>query len=494
MIKSKIALILAKIHVEKSKKWKENPVFFQEKLLNSLIQKAINTEFGNTHHFQNIQTYSDFKKQVPIRDYEDFRLWIEEIKSGKKNILWKGKPTYFAKTSGTTSGVKYIPISKESMPFHIEAARSCLFHYIIEKNNADFVDGKMIFVQGNPSLKVENGINIGRLSGIVAHFLPKYLQKNRLPSWETNCIEDWETKIHAIVEETFSKDMRLISGIPPWLIMYFEKLQQKTKQKMGNLFPNLQVLITGGVNFSPYKENINHLIGKNIDIIQTFPASEGFFAFQDTLNSEELLLLINHGIFYEFVPLDEINNENPTRLCLKEVELNKDYALIITTNAGLWAYNIGDTVRFTSLKPYRIIVSGRTQHYTSAFGEHVIAREVETALANTISEFPAFINEFTLAPQVNPENNELPYHEWLIEFEKSPENVTDFAKKLDLEMRELNTYYDDLVTGKIIQPLKISILPKGSFAKYMQAVGKNDPQSKCPRVSNDRKIADVLLG
>ncbi|MGA9211668.1 GH3 auxin-responsive promoter family protein [Kaistella sp.] len=490
-IKKNIALIWAKNHVKKTNSFKANAVQDQENLLLSLVKTAEKTLFGRTHQFENIKTIQDFQNQVQIADYEDLKPFIEKVKKGQRNILWTDTPEYFAKTSGTTSGSKYIPISKEGMPYQIAAAQSAIFHYIAKKNNADFVNGKMIFLQGSPELQEINGIQTGRLSGIVAHHIPSYLQKNRLPSLKTNLIEDWETKVDEIVKETEKENMTLISGIPPWLIMYFEKLIERNGKKITELFPNLQLIITGGVNYEPYRKKMNELLGKPVDTLQTFPASEGFFAFQDDYQKEGLLLLTNHGIFYEFVPLEEFGKPEAKRLTLKEIELHKDYALILTTNSGLWAYSIGDVVRFISKNPYRILVSGRTKHFTSAFGEHVIAFEVEEALKSTVEKFPAQITEFHLAPQVNPTEG-LPYHEWFIEFEKEPENLGDFRKNLDQEMRKRNTYYNDLISGNILQPLIITKLKKNAFQDYAKSEGKLGGQNKTPRLANDRKIADFL--
>ena len=490
-IKKNIALIWAKKHVKETENFKQNAVEDQDKLLLSLVKTAEKTLFGREHQFENIKNVQDYQNQVKIADYEDLKSYIEKIKKGQRNILWTETPEYFAKTSGTTSGSKYIPISKEGMPFQIAAAQSAIFHYIAQKNNANFVNGKMIFLQGSPELEEIFGIKTGRLSGIVAHHIPKYLQKNRLPSLETNLIEDWETKVDAIVKETEKQDMTIISGIPPWLIMYFEKLIERNGKKITDLFPNLQLIITGGVNYEPYREKMQELLGKQVDTIQTFPASEGFFAFQDDYEKEGLLLLTNHGIFYEFIPLEHYGKPNAERLTLKDIELHKDYALILTTNSGLWSYSIGDVVRFISKKPYRILVSGRTKHFTSAFGEHVIAFEVEEALKATVESFPAQITEFHLAPQVNPAEG-LPYHEWFIEFEKAPQNLQDFRKKLDEEMRKRNTYYDDLISGNILQPLIISQLKKNAFQDYAKSEGKLGGQNKIPRLANDRKIGDFL--
>ena len=490
-LKKNIALAWAKRHVSQTESFKKNASKLQEELLLSMVKTAEKTLFGRSHDFENIKTIEDFQERVKISDYEDLKPYIEKVKKGQRNILWTDTPEYFAKTSGTTSGAKYIPISKEGMPFQVKGAQSALFHYIAKKNNADFVNGKMIFLQGSPELEEIFGIKTGRLSGIVAHHIPNYLQKNRLPSWETNMIEDWETKVDKIVEETEKENMTLISGIPPWLVMYFEKLTEKHGKKIKQIFPNLQLIVTGGVNYEPYKDKMEFLLGGKVDIVQTFPASEGFFAFQDDYTQEGLLLLPNHGIFYEFIPLENYGKPNAPRLTLNEIELHKDYAMILTTNSGLWAYSIGDVVRFISKNPYKILVSGRTKHYTSAFGEHVIAFEVEEALKATLQKYPAKITEFHLAPQVTAEN-ELPYHEWFIEFEEEPQDLAKFKEELDHQLRSRNTYYDDLISGNILQQLKISTLKKNAFNEYAKSQGKLGGQNKTPRLANDRKLADLL--
>jgi len=490
-LKKNAALIWAKKHVQKTEEFKKNAEENQAKLLLSLIDTAKKTLFGRTYDFENIRSVEDFQAKVPVADYEDLKPYIEKVKRGQRDILWTETPEYFAKTSGTTSGSKYIPISKEGMPFQVKGAQSALFHYIAKKNNADFVSGKMIFLQGSPELEEVFGIKTGRLSGIVAHHIPNYLQKNRLPSWETNLIDDWETKVDKIVEETEKENMTLISGIPPWLIMYFEKLIEKNGKKIKQIFPNLQLIVTGGVNYEPYREKMEELLGDKVDIVQTFPASEGFFAFQDDYTKEGLLLLTNHGIFYEFIPLEQYGKPDAQRLTLKDIELNKDYALILTTNSGLWAYSIGDVVRFIDKNPHRILVSGRTKHFTSAFGEHVIAFEVEEAVKATVEKLSAQITEFHLAPQVNPEEG-LPYHEWFIEFEKEPENLDLFKNELDDQLRKRNTYYDDLISGNILQKLHISTLKKNAFQEYAKSEGKLGGQNKIPRLANDRKIAAIL--
>lgn len=483
-------LFAARIH-KKTLQWSSNPIATQQKVFADLIRQAKETQFGKDHHFESIKTFSDFAQNVPIRDYEELKPYVDRVVKGEENILWKGKPIYFAKTSGTTSGAKYIPLTKESMPFHIQAARNAILSYIHETGKADFVDGKMIFLQGSPILEEKNGIKLGRLSGIVAHFVPKYLQKNRMPSWETNCIEDWETKVDAIVEETYNQNMSVISGIPSWVQMYFEKLQQKADKPVGELFKNFNLFIYGGVNYEPYRAKFENLIGRKVDSIELFPASEGFFAYQDSQKEKGMLLLLNSGIFYEFVKSDEFFTEKPRRYTIGEVELNVNYVLILSSNAGLWAYNIGDTVQFTSLKPYRVIVSGRIKHYISAFGEHVIGKEVETALQQAMENTNVRVNEFTVAPQITPKEG-LPYHEWFIEFENEPENLEEFALQIDHAMRKQNVYYDDLIVGNVLRTLVITKVSKNGFQDYMKSIGKLGGQNKLPRLSNDRKIADQL--
>ena len=490
-LKSALAKPFAATIKKQILKWANNPIDTQQRVFQSLIREAAATQFGKDHDFISINTHKDFIKRVPIRDYEDLKPYIEKVVAGEENILWKGKPLYFAKTSGTTSGAKYIPITKESMPTHVEAARNAILMYIAETGNSKFVDGKMIFLQGSPILEEKNGIQLGRLSGIVAHYVPKYLQKNRMPSWETNCIEDWETKVDAIVEETLPENMTVISGIPSWVQMYFEKIQQKTGKKVGEVFKNFNLFIFGGVNYEPYRAKFENLIGRKVDSIELYPASEGFFAFQDQQNEKGMLLQLNSGIFYEFVKADEFFDSNPTRITIKDVELGVNYVMIISSNAGLWAYNIGDTVEFTSIKPYRIIVSGRIKHFISAFGEHVIGKEVEQALQDALKRTSIQVSEFTVAPQINP-NSGLPYHEWFIEFEKEPENISDLGKLIDTSLQNQNSYYFDLIKGKVLRELKVTCIKKNGFQEYMKSVGKLGGQNKIPRLSNDRKIADAL--
>ncbi len=490
-VKGLLASAYARYVARKTYNWAKKPVETQHKVFKYLLKKAENTEFGKDHNFKNINSFNDFQNNVPITDYEGLTNYINKVVDGESNILWPGKPLYFAKTSGTTSGAKFIPLTKESMPNHIEAAKNALLLYLNETGNNAFVDGKMIFLQGSPEMTEQNGIKIGRLSGITAHYVPRYLQTNRLPSWETNLIDDWEQKVDAIVDETIDQDMRLISGIPPWMVMYFEKLVAKSGKKIGDLFPDFSLFINGGVAYEPYRKKFDDLIGRKIDILELYPASEGFIAYQDSQKEEGMLLLLDNGIFYEFIPANEFYNEKPSRITIGDVELGVNYVLILNTNAGLWGYNIGDTIVFTSKDPYRIKVSGRIKHFISAFGEHVIGKEVEDSLKEAIEGENISINEFTVAPQVNPVSG-LPYHEWFIEFENTPENIEGLASKIDKALRNKNSYYNDLITGNILRKLVVRQVKQNGFNEYMKSIGKLGGQNKTPRLANNRDIADKL--
>lgn len=492
-IKAWVIAPVAKFRASQIKKSAKKALENQERTFKYLISKAAHTEFGKAHKFSDITTYDDFKKRVPVSDYEQLKPWFERTAAGEENILWPGKPIYLAKTSGTTSGVKYIPITKESAPTHINSARDAVFCHLVRTGDFSVMDGRLIFLSGSPALEKKNGIFVGRLSGISNHMVPSWLKRSQVPSWETNCIEDWETKVDAIVDETLHLDMRLISGIPAWVQMYFEKLLQKSgKKNITELFPHFSVFVYGGVNYEPYRAKLETLMGKSIPSVETYPASEGFFAYSDPDGGEGLLLLTDNGIFYEFVPVDEYFEKNPTRISLKDIEIGKNYALVLNTNAGLWGYSIGDTVKFISKDPYKVIVSGRIKHYISAFGEHVIGEEVDFAMTQACKAFSAQVAEFHVAPQVNPETGELPYHEWFVEFAQEPSDISAFAERLDYELQQKNIYYNDLINGNVLQAAKIKKMPTGTFINYMKSQGKLGGQNKLPRLANDRKLADLL--
>ena len=471
--------------------WSMHALRMQQRIFEQLLHSGRNTLFGKDHWMTSVRNYEEFRQQIPIRDYEGLVPYIEKIKQGEESVLWPGRPLYLSKTSGTTSGIKYIPITRASMPNHLNSTRNALFSYIHETGNASFLDGKLIFISGSPKLETINGIPVGRLSGIVNHHVPNYLKRNQLPTYATNCIEDWERKVDAIVKETVSQRMTLISGIPPWVQMYFDKLHAMTGKKIKDLFPDFSLFVYGGVNYEPYRVKLEESIGKKIDSIELYPASEGFIAFQDRQDDPSLLLMVNSGIFFEFIPAGEYYNANPTRISLKQVELGVNYAVIINSNAGLWGYSLGDTIKFVSKNPYKIIVTGRIKHFISAFGEHVIAEEVEKALMKASEEQHAAVIEFTVAPQVTPENG-LPYHEWFIEFDKQPDNLEKFIQAVDESLQSQNIYYRDLIQGHVLQRLKIRPLRRNAFIDYMRSLGKLGGQNKVPRLSNDRKIAEAL--
>ena len=491
--RSSLSKPLAQYIVSQQQSWMYNAPAAQDQWRHRLINQAKNTAFGRDHFFKDVHSYEDFKQAVPVRDYEDLKSYIHQIIDGQDDVLWPGKPLYFAKTSGTTSGVKYIPISKDSISNHINSARDALLNYINETGRGEFLDNKLIFLSGSPVLDTKGSVPTGRLSGISNHHVPAYLRTNQLPSYETNCIEEWEEKLERIIDETIAQPMSLISGIPPWVQMYFDRIIARTGKPVKDVFPEFQLFVYGGVNFEPYRAKLYESIGKKIDSIEMYPASEGFIAYQDSQHAEGLLLLADTGIFFEFIPTDEFFNENPTRLSLEQVEIGKNYALIINNNAGLWGYSIGDTVKFVSKNPYRLLVTGRIKHFISAFGEHVIGEEVEKALQYAMQLHPETeVVEFTVAPMVTPTEG-LPYHEWFIEFSTPPNDLTRFSFDVDKRLAELNVYYDDLISGSILRPLRITSLPKNAFIDYMRSQGKLGGQNKVPRLANDRKIADKLV-
>ncbi|HFA51779.1 MAG TPA: GH3 auxin-responsive promoter family protein [Bacteroidetes bacterium] len=492
-IKSRLLHSFAKKTARNIGWWSANATAAQELVFQKLIKKGRKTVFGKEHGFDKIKNYAAFRSQVPVRDYEALRPWMERVKKNEQDILWPGRPKYFAKTSGTTSGVKYIPLTPDSMPNHFGTARNALFNFYAKTGKGSWLDGKMIFLSGSPVMELTGNIPTGRLSGIVNHEVPRWLKRNQMPSFQTNCIEDWEEKLERIVTETLPEDMRLISGIPPWVQMYYERLlERSSREHIKDIFPNFSMFVYGGVNFEPYRASMEALVGRQLDTLETYPASEGFIAFQDEPGERGLLLNSDSGIFFEFVPAGEIFAENPKRLSLKDVELGVNYALIINSTAGLWGYNIGDTVEFVSLRPHRIIVTGRVKHFISAFGEHVIGKEVDAAMLAAANKLDLNIVEYTVAPQVNPPEGGLPYHEWLVEFEKTPDNISAFANAINEQMLQQNIYYTDLIKGNILQPLKVVPLQKNAFRNYMKSQGKLGGQNKVPRLSNDRKIADAM--
>ncbi|MBP6732850.1 MAG: GH3 auxin-responsive promoter family protein [Chitinophagales bacterium] len=490
--KSTIAKFAANLIAPGVYKQQQNAVAIQQRVLQFLLTTAANTDFGKAHKFGQIKTYEDYKAAVKIYDYEDLKTYIELITQGKKDVLWPGLPLYFCKSSGTTSGAKYIPVTRLQINEMIKAARTSLMLYVAETGNSSFFDHKMIFLQGSPELQMHGKIPCGRLSGIVYNHVPFYVNQNRMPSYEANCINDWEEKVDAIAKETLKENMSLISGIPPWVVMYFERLKALSgKEFIKDIFPDFKLFSYGGVNYEPYRQQMEELIGFKIDSVEAYPASEGYIAYQDSQKEPGLLLNINGGIFYEFIKADEVFSENPKRISLADVELDVNYALVLNTTAGLFGYSIGDTVKFVSLNPYRILVTGRLKHFTSAFGEHVIGEEVEAALRSAMRQTQSGVTEFTVAPQVTPTEG-LPYHEWFVEFSRPPQSLLEFAETADIVLQEKNVYYKDLRRGNILQRLVVRPLKPNAFVDYMKSKGKLGGQNKVPRLTNDRHIADDL--
>lgn len=469
-----------------------DPVRAQERVLRGLLRAGGRTSFGRDHRLAEIRSHAGLVERVPLCDYETLKPCIDRIAAGERDVLWPGRPLYLSKTSGTTSGAKFIPITADSLKNQLGSARRALLAHVAHAGDASFVDGRMIFLQGSPKLDLTGVIPTGRLSGIVANHVPRYLLRNRLPSFAVNSIADWEKKVDAIVEETLHEDMRLISGIPAWVLMYFERLLARGGAcTVKELFPNFSLFVYGGVNYEPYRARMEALIGGRVPSVELFPASEGFIAYQDRGPGEGLLLVVDNGIYFEFIPTGLPGSGPGGRLSIADVELGVNYALVLHTNAGLWGYQIGDTVKFVSLRPPRIVVTGRTKHYTSAFGEHVIAEEVEGALRDAMAAVPCTVVEFTMAPQPTPPEG-LPHHEWFIEFGTPPADPSDLAAAIDAALQRRNPYYKDLVTGAVLRPLVVRSLPRGAFAAWMGRRGMADAQSKVPRLANDRSYVSDL--
>jgi hypothetical protein len=351
----------------------------------------------------------------------------------------------------------------------------------------------MLFLSGSPELKYQNNIAIGRLSGVINHEIPRWFQSNKLPDYKINCIQPWEAKLDAMIKTYATNDIRVLSGIPPWIQMFCELLLDYTgKNYVIDIFPKLELYLHGGVNYTPYRQKINQLIGKEINLVETYPASEGFIAFQNNYLEDGMQLVVNDGIFFEFIEKEHINNNKLTRISLQDVSLNTDYAIILTTNAGLWSYMIGDLVRFVSLQPHKIKFSGRISQFISAFGEHVISSEIDKAISLAQLQHHFEFVEFTVAPQVSPMDKSRAYHEWFIEFSEIPKNLNEIAHSINHHLCELNSYYKDLIEGKLLDTLKIRPVRKDSFLNYMRKAGKLGEQFKVLRLSNDRLMADVL--
>ena len=492
-IKSTIISPIAKHISKKIEKDQRNAIAHQEKIRISNTKMASQTAFGKDYGLADIHTYDQYRNRIPVLHYEKIKGYMERVLLGEKNILWPGKPSYIVGTAGTTSGVKYIPLSKQSIPFHFGTARNATMSFAYRNNVLDLFDGKLLFLSGSPKLdKTEGGIPTGRLSGIVNHQVPQWMRRNQVPNYDTNVIPDWEEKVMGIIKEVHQKDLRMISGIPPWVTMFMEQLTDFTNKKtVMEVFQNLRLFIYGGMNYEPYRQKMEHLIGKSLLSLETYPATEGFIAYQTHADENSLLLNTNAGVFFEFVPVDKLSDAESNRIPLAEVKVGIRYAIMLSNNAGLFCSMIGDIVEFTSVDPYRLLVKGRTKHFISAFGEHVIGQEVEKAFASALIKHQLPIDEFTVAPMIDPKDGGLPYHEWHMEVAPTID-LKEFSNTLDQEMQKANFHYKELVEGKVIRPLQLVKLHPGSFARYQKSLGKLGGQNKVARLSNDRKIVEAI--
>lgn len=469
-----------------------HPLEAQADVFKTLMKKGSQTEFGKDYCLNPETTYEEFRSKVPIHHYEKLLPYIERIKNNEANVLWPGRPLYLATTSGTTSGEKFIPVTKDSLKKGMDSSVLCSATYLRETNNYTPLDKKMVILSANPKLIKDKYFSYGKITGIFNNHIPSFMKRNRIPSVETNMIEDWDLKMQKTVDESIGADVGMVGGFPAWIIRYFERVLEKTgKKTIIEVFPNLQVITHGGVAYGPYKKRMETLIGKPFQRLEVFSASEGFMAFQDQQNKEDMLLVPNGEIFYEFVPLTEWGKEDAKRISLKDVEVGIPYAMVITTMGGLWAYDLGDTVTFTSTAPYRLKVSGRTKHFISNSGEHLISEQVESALTKTAISFGVEVRDFSVAPHITDEvgGNR---HEWLIEFKTLPTSLDDFSTRLSQELCDISDNYFLLIDGSVLHPPIVSALKEGAFVDYMKSINKMTHQNKVPRLMNNRDLADKL--
>lgn len=481
--------------------FKNNPVEVQEELLLDLLDTAKRTDFGKKYGFSEISSYQDFANRVPVADYEMYQPSFERILKGRQELLWPTDIEWFSKSSGTTSNrSKYIPVSQEALEeCHFKAGKDMLSLYINNYPDTKLFTGKSLSIGGslgkNP-IDPKSTIQVGDISAVIMENLPLWVQFARTPSLEVALMSEWESKIDAMARECMEENVTSIAGVPTWTIVLIKKiLELSGKKHILQVWPNLEVFFHGAVAFGPYRKLFESLIpSPKMRYLETYNASEGFFAIQDQKNSDELLLMLDYGIFYEFIPMEEWGHENPALVPLEGVEIGKNYAMVISTNAGLWRYKIGDTVKFTSTRPYRLKISGRTKHFINAFGEEVIVENAEQAIAKAADMTEAVIKNFSAAPVYFGESQERAAHEWIIEFEKMPASKEQFADILDQTLREINSDYDakrykDLA---LVSP-KIHFVEEGLFERWLKSKGKLGGQNKVPRLSNTREHLDELL-
>jgi phenylacetate-coenzyme A ligase PaaK-like adenylate-forming protein len=473
------------------------PIDVQYELLFKLLYKAKFTELGKKFDFSNIKTYEEFSKIVPIQQYESIEPLIERTRKGEQNVFWPTPIKWFAKSSGTTNAKsKYIPVSDEALEdCHFKAGKDMLCLYFNNNENAQLFTGKGLRLGGSSAVYEDNDTYFGDLSAIIIENMPFWADFSSAPKQETALIGEWETKMKAIVDETIDEDITSLVGVPSWMLVLLNKVLEKTgKSNILEVWPNLEVYFHGGVNFNPYREQFKKLIPKSdFKYFETYNASEGFFAIQDQNNSYDLLLMLDYGIFYEFIPMNEFNGEKSTAIPLQKVQLNTNYAMVITTNGGLWRYLIGDTVKFTSLNPYRIRITGRTKHFINVFGEELIIENTEEALNKACLKTGAEVLEYTVAP-IFMNDDKSGGHEWLIEFKKEPKNLGLFTEFLDNALKANNSDYEAKRYHNMTLAIpKINLAKSGLFYNWLKINGKLGGQHKIPRLSNSRNHLEELL-
>ena len=483
-------------------KFKQEPHLVQRTTLVELLEAAKQTEFGKTHHFEKIKSYEDFAKRVPLFDYESFTPYLEKNIKGKQQVFWPSDIKWFAKSSGTTAGrSKYIPVSDESLEeCHYKGGKDMVSLYVSNFPDTKVFTGKSLTVGGalEKDLLHPKGIaRAGDVSAVIMHNLPIWAQFIRTPSLETALMSDWEAKIERMARETMDENVTSIAGVPTWTIVLLQRiLELKKASHILEVWPNLEVFFHGAVAFGPYRNLFKELIPSDkMRYMETYNASEGFFGMQDQPDSDELLLLLDYGIFYEFILTEDLEKENPRVISLEGVEVGKNYALLISTNGGLWRYKIGDTVKFTSVLPYRFRISGRTKHFINAFGEEVIVENAEAAISYACEQTGATLTNFTAAPIYFEDSQSKGAHEWVVEFKSPPSDLENFADILDQHLREINSDYDAKRHKNLaLQRLQLHAAPVGLFESWLAKKGKLGGQHKVPRLSNSREFMDEILG
>ncbi len=478
--------------------YRTNAVELQNNVFHNLVSKGINTEFGKKYNFKEIKSFEQFADYVPLSSYEDLKPYIDRMIMGEQNILWSSNIKWFSKSSGTTiSRSKYIPVSKESLrKCHYKGGLSVLSSYCSMFPDTKIFTGKGLILGGSRRpAEVNSRASYGDLSAILIENFPKWAEFLRTPKRDIAIMDEWENKLQLMSEFIIKQKVTSLSGVPSWMLILLNKvLEISKKDNINEVWPDLELFIHGGVNFEPYSEQFDNIIPKgSIFYLETYNASEGFFAFQDQINSKEMLILPDNGIFFEFMPIENLNDQKPFTLKINEVELNKNYAVVISTNAGLWRYIIGDTVQFTSINPYRIKITGRTSSFINAFGEELVIENAEKAISQACKKTNAIVNEYTAAP-VYFSCNSKAAHEWIVEFEKEPIDFTEFCKTLDDALKNINSDYDaKRYHNLILQEPIIHNAPKGTFINWLKINNKLGGQNKIPRLSNNRKIVEEVM-